>query len=308
MTRVGASAGGPRGADQADELQRPCARTSGGDAAARRQGRGTEHSLLPLRPVSRQAHSQGRPGRPPRARPPSWGPRLQETQNRARTDLRGTRPSEPRSTKVARRPSRPPGSPARVTGPGGPARGSSAPRTLRAALRLESGTGIGTRLSVPRPSSRAAPGGTRSELSRWAPPRRSRPRTGAGTDRPEGAPWDWGARRPAHDRPAVPPAHCPASPPRAGPWRCRSRTASGDARVSAPQYFSPSELLLQRPCPCRLYVERQGRRCQLARPPSCLPPSPAARPGPGCCPRSPPSPSRAGACRRVREAGWHVAP
>lgn len=209
---------------------------------------------------------------------------------------------------MARRPSRPPGSPARVTGPGGPARGSSAPRTLRAALRLESGTGIGTRLSVPRPSSRAAPGGTRSELSRWAPPRRSRPRTGAGTDRPEGAPWDWGARRPAHDRPAVPPAHCPASPPRAGPWRCRSRTASGDARVSAPQYFSPSELLLQRPCPCRLYVERQGRRCQLARPPSCLPPSPAARPGPGCCPRSPPSPSRAGACRRVREAGWHVAP
>lgn len=103
--------------------------------AARRQGRGTEHSLRPLRPVSRQAHSQGRPGRRPRARPPSWGPRLRETQNRARTDLRGTRPSEPRSTKVARRPSRPPGSPARVTGPGGPARGSSAPRTLRAAPR-----------------------------------------------------------------------------------------------------------------------------------------------------------------------------
>lgn len=143
MTRVGASAGGPRGADQADELQRPCARTSGGDAAARRQGRGTEHSLLPLRPVSRQAHSQGRPGRLPRARPPSWGPRLRETQNRARTDLRGTRLSEPRSTKVARRPSRPPGSPARVTGPG--ARPAAAP--LRAhseppcALKAEPASG-----------------------------------------------------------------------------------------------------------------------------------------------------------------------
>lgn len=196
---------------------------------------------------------------------------------------------------MARRPSRPPGSPARVTGPGGPARGSSAPRTLRAALRLESGTGIGTRLSVPRPSSRAAPGGTRSELSRWAPPRRSRPHTGAGTDRPEGAPWDWGARRPAHDRPAVPPAHCPASPPRAGPWRCRSRTASGDARVSAPQYFSPSELLLQRPCPCRLYVERQGHRCQLARPPSCLPLGPGQAAAPEARPR-PRGLGRAGGC------------
>lgn len=308
MTRVGASAGGPRGADQADELQRPCARTSGSDAAARRQGRGTEHSLLPLRPVSRQAHSQGRPGETPPRTSPVVGP----------TSARDAEPSPHRppwheaQRTQEHQGGQTPEPPARVPRPSdrsrGPARGSSAPRTLRAALRLESGTGIGTRLSVPRPSSRAAPGGTRSELSRWAPPRRSRPRTGAGTDRPEGAPWDWGARRPAHDRPAVPPAHCPASPPRAGPWRCRSRTASGDARVSAPQYFSPSELLLQRPCPCRLYVERQGRRCQLARPPSCLPPSPAARPGPGCCPRSPPSPSRAGACRRVREAGWHVAP
>lgn len=74
MTRVGASAGGPRGADQADELQRPCARTSGGDAAARRQGRGTEHSLLPLRPVSRQAHSQGRPGETPPRTSPVVGP------------------------------------------------------------------------------------------------------------------------------------------------------------------------------------------------------------------------------------------
>lgn len=168
MTRVGASAGGPRGADQADELQRPCARTSGGDAAARRQGRGTEHSLLPLRPVSRQAHSQGRPGRLPRARPPSWGPRLRETQNRARTDLRGTRLSEPRSTKVARRPSRPPGSPARVTGPG--ARPAAAP--LRAhseppcASKAEPASGRACLSLVP---AAARPRGGRAQSSHAGP-------------------------------------------------------------------------------------------------------------------------------------------
>lgn len=245
MTRVGASAGGPRGADQADELQRPCARTSGGDAAARRQGRGTEHSLLPLRPVSRQAHSQGRPGRTPRARPPSWGPRLRETQNRARTDLRGTRPSEPRSTKVARRPSRPPGSPARVTGPRGPARGSSAPRTLRAALRLESGTGIGTRLSVPRPSSRAAPAGTRSELSRWAPPRRSRHALARAQTGPRARPGTGG-----HDAPPTTGPQCPLHTAR----RPRRAPGPGGAGPELPRATPGSRLrstFLPQNCYCK---------------------------------------------------------
>lgn len=308
MTRVGASAGGPRGADQADELQRPCARTSGGDAAARRQGRGTEHSLLPLRPVSRQAHSQGRPGETPPRTSPVVGP----------TSARDAEPSPHRppwheaQRTQEHQGGQTPEPPARVPRPSDRSRGPG-PRQLRSA-HTQSRPAPRKRnrhrdaLVCPSSQQPRGPGGDALRALMLGPSSPLTSCTGAGTDRPEGAPWDWGARRPAHDRPAVPPAHCPASPPRAGPWRCRSRTASGDARVSAPQYFSPSELLLQRPCPCRLYVERQGRRCQLARPPSCLPPSPAARPGPGCCPRSPPSPSRAGACRRVREAGWHVAP
>lgn len=305
MTRVGASAGGPRGADQADELQRPCARTSGGDAAARRQGRGTEHSLLPLRPVSRQAHSQGRPGETPPRTSPIVGP----------TSARDAEPS----------PHRPPWHEAQRT------------------QEHQGGQTPEPPARVPRPSDRSRGPGPRQlrsahTQSRPAPRKRNRHRDALvcpSSQQPRGPGGDalraltlgpsspltsthWRGHRPARGRAlglggTTPRPRQARSAPRTLPGvpaarQHLARTASGDARVSAPQYFSPSELLLQRPCPCRLYVERQGHRCQLARPPSCLPPSPAARPGPGCCPRSPPSPSRAGACRRVREAGWHVAP
>lgn len=140
------------------EVTRPPGDRDGGQSTA----------CCPCAPSPDKRTARGGQGRPPRARPPSWGPRLRETQNRARTDLRGTRPSEPRSTKVARRPSRPPGSPARVTGPG--ARPAAAP--LRAhseppcALKAEPASGRACLSLVP---AAARPRGGRAQSSHAGP-------------------------------------------------------------------------------------------------------------------------------------------